>query len=66
MVNWRILALVLVGDILLLLLIKDDNTTDAGGEGHMKYFDLYLYYRFTDVVWLKNLLFMCFDKLVTI
>lgn len=62
MVNWYILTLVLVGDILLLLLIEDDNTTGAGGEGHIKYLDLYIYYRPTDAVWLKNLLPMCFDN----
>ncbi|MEH2454366.1 hypothetical protein [Nostoc sp.] len=50
MVNWYILALVLVGDILLLLLIEDDNTTGAGGEGHIKYFNLYIYYRPTGAV----------------
>ncbi len=63
MVNWDILALILVADILilLLLLIEDDNTTCAGGDGHITYFDLYIYYRFTDAVWLKNLLPMCFD-----
>jgi hypothetical protein len=56
----------LVGDILLLLLVEDDNTTRAGGERHIKYFDLYIYYRSTDAVWLKNLLLMCFDKPVLI
>ncbi|MBD2563360.1 hypothetical protein ACEYW6_22950 [Nostoc sp. UIC 10607] len=65
-VNWHILALILVGDILLLLLIEDDNTTGAGGKGHIKYFDLYIYYRATDAVWLKNLLPMCFDNSVLV
>ncbi|MHC5726521.1 MAG: hypothetical protein ACYTXY_20785 [Nostoc sp.] len=51
-VNWHILAVVLVADILilLLLLIKDDNTTRAGDDGHITYFDLYIYYRPTDAV----------------
>lgn len=63
MVNWHILALVLVADILilLLLLVEDDNTTGTGGEGHITYFDLYIYYRSTDAVWLKNLLPIYFD-----
>jgi hypothetical protein len=55
--NWHILTLVLLGDILLLLLVEDDNTRGAGGEGHIIYFDLYINnYRPTDAVWLKNLL----------
>ncbi|MBD2525348.1 hypothetical protein [Nostoc sp. FACHB-133] len=61
MVNWYILTLVLVRDILLLLLVEDDNTTGGGGKGHIKYFDLYIYYRSTDDAWLKNLLPICFD-----
>ncbi|MEH2316052.1 hypothetical protein [Nostoc sp.] len=64
MVNWHILALVLEADILilLLLLVQDDNTTGTRGEGHITYFDLYIYYRSTDAVWLKNLLTMYFDN----
>ena len=46
-------------DFLLLLLIEDDNTTGAGREGHIKYFDLYIYYRPTYAILLKNLLLMC-------
>ncbi|MGJ5632853.1 hypothetical protein [Nostoc sp. CALU 1950] len=61
MVNWHIRALVLVADVLLLLLVEDDDTRGAGGEGHITYFDLYINnYRATDAVWLKNLLpMMC-------
>jgi hypothetical protein len=44
-VDWGILTLVLLGDVLLLLLVKDNYTTRAVREGHMKYFALYLNYR---------------------
>jgi hypothetical protein len=54
-VNWHVLALVLVGDILLLLLVEDYNTTGAGGERHITYFDHYINnYGATGSVWLKN------------
>jgi hypothetical protein len=59
-VDWDILALVLVKVILLLLLVEDNDTTGTGGEGHRRYFDLYINYRAADIIWLKNLLPMIF------
>ena len=69
-VNWNILKLVLLGNILLLLLVEDNNTTGTGSEGHIRYFDLYIYYRtadkkfaiyvfLIDIRHLQNFIFWC-------